>query len=155
MASASVSHLVLFIASLLIAATVAGTLITGVDRVNHAMADQSLQTSEQLEADITIISDAGSDAVVEDGVVTLLVKNTGTSTLRAQSDGIDILINGTYIPNDAVEVEVLGSDGDTSRWAPHAVVEITLELSLSSGDHRAVVRTAGNEDVFRIYFEDT
>lgn len=152
MASVSVSHLVLFIASILIAASVAGTLITGVDRVSDAMDHQSLDTSETIEADITIISDTGSDAIYGDGTVELLVKNTGGSTLPIEPERFDILINGRYITPANVTVTPLPSDTERTDWPSGTVVSITIDESLDVGDHRATVRIRGNEDVitFRV-----
>jgi len=60
MASVPVSHLILFIASLVIAAGVVGTITTGVDRVSAAVEDAGLDATEQLRTDVTIISDANA-----------------------------------------------------------------------------------------------
>ena len=52
--------MILFIASLIVAAGVAGTFTTGVDRLNGALSDESLDVSQQVRTDIEVISDAGS-----------------------------------------------------------------------------------------------
>lgn len=147
MASVSVSHLVLFIASLLIASMVAGTLVTGVDRVSNSVSEQSLETSDSIRTDIDIISDPGSDAVVDGGEVVALVKNTGSKNLAARAASLDVLLNGRYVPSDDLTVEVLdGSDG----WRPGDVIRVTIDVDANddlqlSGSNRLTVIVDGNE----------
>jgi len=56
MASVSASHLIIFIASLVIAAGVVGTLTTGVDRVSSAIDDRSLDVTQQVRMDMACTS---------------------------------------------------------------------------------------------------
>ena len=151
MASVSASHLILFIASLLIAASVAGTLVTGVDRVSDAMSSQSLDTTDQIETDITIISDTGSDGMYDGENVTVLVKNTGSTTLTPDVDRVDILINGVYIPSSQITMEVIDPSAE-SEWASGEVAEFNITEELDSGDNRLSLTIRGNEDVvtFRV-----
>lgn len=143
MASVSMSHLVLFIASILIAASVAGTLVTGVDQVSEALADQSLETSDEIATDIEIISDAGSDALYESGSVTVLVKNTGDNSLVAESGFVDVLVNGTFVGAEDLTFEVVGSGSQT--WYPNDVLRITIDRTLGGGDNRVRVSVSGSE----------
>ncbi|MFP4626574.1 MAG: hypothetical protein ACOCQ3_02915 [Natronomonas sp.] len=150
MASVSVSHLVLFIASLLIASMVAGTLVTGVDRVSSSMSEQSLETSESIRTDIDIISDPGSDAVVDGGDVVALVKNTGSKNLAAREDSIDVLLNGRYVPAEDLVVEELDDDG----WKPGDVIRVTIDADANSDlqvqdSNRLTVIVDGNEALMR------
>ena len=149
MASVSVSHMILFIASMLIAASVAGVFTSSVDRLSGAIDDQGLQISENIRTDIEIISDAGACVFNCSGQnnLTLLVKNTGTDDLVGQSDQIDVLIDGQYQVPSGVAVEVLGSDGPT--WPQGSVARINVTApDLGSGDHRAKVVANGDEEVF-------
>lgn len=149
MASVSVSHLILFIASLLIAASVAGTLVTGVDRVSNAVSDHSVILTEEIETDVTIISDAGSEAVYDPSTETtkLYVKNTGSRALVANASQLDVMLDGAYMTDISVEP----IQGDS--WAPNEVVLIEIDQSLSAGDHRVVVIVNGNRDLFRFRVE--
>lgn len=145
MASVSVSHLIIFITSLVVAAGVAGTLTTQVEGVSQAIDDQGLDVSREIRTDIEVISDAGSDEVYDDGAneLTLLVKNTGSRTLANDSSQVDVLVNGTY--QGDVSITVL----DATDWEPTAVAEITVSnVGLSSGDHRVKVIVTGDEEVF-------
>lgn len=150
MASVSVSHMILFIASMLIAASVAGVFTSSVDRLSGAIDDQGLQVSDSVRTDIEIISDGGDGACAYncsgDGNLSLLVKNTGTQTLPVEADQIEILVDGQFQPASATTVELL--DG-ADRWRSSDVVRLTVsDLNLTSGDHRAKVIVNGDEEVF-------
>ncbi|MFB6122832.1 MAG: flagellar protein G [Haloferacaceae archaeon] len=141
MASVSVSHLVLFIASLVIAAGVAGTFTQSVSRISAGIEDQSLDVSEEVRTDIEIISDSGSS--VYDGTnVTLYVKNTGTSQLVADPTSVDVILDGQY----RTQVSLTVVDG--SSWDSSNVVRLDIEASLPSGDHRVKIIVNGDEEVF-------
>ena len=150
MASVSVSHMILFIASMLIAASVAGVFTSTVDQLSQAIDDQGLRVSDDVRSDIEIISDNGTGACVYDcdgnGNLTLLVKNTGSSELIGRAEQIDVLVDGRYQSPADVTVTVLG---DAQTWNRNEVVRIEVnEPGLSSGDHRAKVVVNGDEEVF-------
>jgi flagellar protein FlaG len=150
MASVSISHMILFIASMLIAASVAGVFTTSVERLSGAIDDQGLQVSDDVRTDVEIISDNGTGACVYNcsgnGELTLLVKNTGSQQLTAQPDQIDVLIDGQFQPASDLTVQVLG---DSDTWARGAVIRISVAADLPSDqDHRAKVIVNGDEEVF-------
>jgi flagellar protein FlaG len=149
MASVSASHLILFIASMVIAASVAGVFTSNVDRLSEAIDDQGLQVSDNVRTDVEIISDSGSDNVYDDTVseVTLHVKNIGTNDLLPNATQVDVLVNGEFQPSGDLTIEVLGT-GDPNTWTENEVVRITISQSLSPGDHRAKVIVNGDEEVF-------
>jgi len=151
MASVSISHMILFIASMIIAASVAGVFTSSVNDLSQAISDQGLQASDDVRTDIEIISDNGTGACVYDcsgaDNLTLLIKNTGTRNLPAQADQIDVLVDARYQPAEDVSVEVLG-DADTWRRGSVLRVNVT-QPDLGSGDHRAKVIVNSDEEVFR------
>jgi flagellar protein FlaG len=144
MASVSASHLILFIASLVIAAGVAGTFTQGISRLSQGIDDQSLEVSEEVRTDIEVISDAGSPVYNNSSAtVTLLVKNTGTADIPADSRFVEILLDGEYRTNVTVTVV------DGAEWRPNNVVRLEIGgVDLSSGDHRAKLIVNGDEEVF-------
>jgi flagellar protein FlaG len=148
MASVSASHLILFIASMVIAAGVAGTFTQGISRLSQGIDDQSLEVSEEVRTDIEIISDAKSPVYNNStNTATLLVKNTGTTDIPADSRFVEILVDGRYRAN--VTVTVLDGTG----WRPNNVVRLEVGgVDLSTGDHRAKVVVNGDEEVlaFRV-----
>ena len=145
MASVSSSTLILFIASILVAASVAGTMTNGVSRLSDALGDRSIDVSNEIRTDIDVISDPGSDAVYSDAEtnVTLLLKNTGSQTLSTDPDTLDIIIDGQYATD--VSTRVVGSDTD---WEKGAVLEVTVNRSLADGSHRAVVIVNDHRETF-------
>lgn len=146
MAGVSASHLILFIASMLIAASVAGVFTDTVGRLSQAISDQGLDVTQDVRTDIEIISDSGSSAVYNDSGndnVTLHIKNTGSRTLPAEPDTVDLFVDGKY----ETDVTLTLLD-DTDRWRPGGVVELEIHESLSSGDHRIKVIVNSDEEVF-------
>jgi flagellar protein FlaG len=148
MSGVSVSHLVIFIASIVVAAGVAGTLVTQVDRVSTSITDQNEELEDQIDSDIEIISDTGSPGSIyddTDGELTLYVKNTGDTELSADADAVDVLIEGSF--NTPENVTLV--DG-AQRWSGGAVVEIVVEASLEPDTPtRVTVVATENEDTIR------
>jgi flagellar protein FlaG len=144
-ASVSSSTLIIFIASILVAASVAGTMTSGVERLSGALGDRSADVSEEIRSDVEIISDAGSPGSVYNNssdTLTLLVKNTGSQTLPADPGVVDVIVDGEYATTVTVEV-VDGSD-----WTVGNVARVNATgVSLSDGDHRAVVVIHGDREV--------
>ena len=167
MASVPVSHLILFVASLVIAAGVVGTVTTGVDRVSSAVDDGSLDATEQLRTDVTVISDPNAgvyDSGAGDaGTVTLLIKNTGTQRLAPDGSGIDVVFDGSFVRPNAMEGEVVSVDGATA-WDRGDVLELTIDLDAAevdalggddgeSTDHRVHLTVNGDEELFQFRVE--
>ena len=147
MSSVSASHLVIFIASIVVAAGVAGTLVTQVDRVSTSIVNQNEDVEERIDTDIRIISDTGQpDSIYDSGTnnLTLYVKNTGGTELNIQQDDIDVLVDGSFNSPDTVS----RVDDTTDRWPPGTVVEVTVN-GITSGDTRATVSVRENEDTIR------
>ena len=147
MASVSASHMILFIASILVATSVAGVLTNTVGDLSNAIDDTGLQVSDDVRTDVEIISDSGSDAVYNDteGNITLYLKNTGSSRLRPGSSAVDVLVNGQYETD--VTVTLLG---DAATWGPGEVVRLDISEPLSTNeDHRVQLTVNGDEEVFQ------
>ena len=145
MASVSSSTLIIFIASILVAASVAGTMTSGVQRLSDALGDRSVDVSKEIQTDVEIISDAGSPASIYDGTsenLTVLLKNTGSNSLGADPDVVEFIVDGRYQTGLTVEVV----DGDS--WTPGNVVRVNAtNVALDNGDHRVVVIVHGDEEV--------
>ena len=150
MAGESISSLILFIAAILVAAGVAGTLVTNVNHISSSIDTHSVDVREQIDTDIEIISDAGSGSVYDGENVTLYVKNTGDRTISSDEGRLDVLVNGRYIPSDDLTLSVL----DNSSWRPGAVAELTIREELDSNENRILVGVDGDSEVFEFYIED-
>jgi flagellar protein FlaG len=150
MASASVSSLIIFIASLVVAASVAGTLVTQVGDITHSVTDSSEDVEKNINTDIAIISDAGRPDSIYDGgaTITVLVKNTGSGTLATDPGQLDVLVNGSYVGESDLTVTKAG--GGSGSWGPGEVVKVEIGYGgLETGDHRVTVIVNGNEEVLR------
>ena len=150
MSGVSASHLVIFIASIVVAAGVAGTLVTQVDRVSTSIVSQNEDVEERIDTDIRIISDTGSDAIYDNDNndnLTLYVKNTGGTELNVQEDDVDVLIEGSFNSPDTVS----RVDDTTDRWPPGTVIEVTVsDPGINTGDDvRVTVSVRENEDTIR------
>ena len=137
--------LILFIASIVVAAGVAGVLIDTVDGISNAVDDRGGDVSKSIETDVEIISDPEAgvyDATNE--TVTLYVKNTGIRTLPSDPGVVDLFVDGQYRTNTTMTVV------DDAAWTPDAVVELTVSnVSLSAGDHRVKLVIDKDEEVFQ------
>ena len=162
MASVPVSHLILFIASLVIAAGVVGTITTGVDRVSAAVDDAGLDATEQLRTDVTVISDPSAgvyNASGEDNM-TLLIKNTGTYRLAPDGSDLDIVLDGSYVPPSATSGKLVSADG-ANAWGRGDVLKLTIDVNdtdevnggLADGDHRVFLSVNGDEELFQFRVE--
>jgi len=145
MASVSVSHLIIFIAAMVVAASVAGALTSTVNDISSAIDEQGPSVSDDIRSDITIINDAGSSVKNGSGAVVLYVKNTGDTELPTQPDRIDVLINGQFSLADNVTI-VTSGDG---VWRRNDVAEIAItDPPTLSGDNRVKLVVGGAEDTF-------
>jgi flagellar protein FlaG len=146
--SVSVSTLVLFIASLVVAAGVAGTLVTTVEDISMSAETTGDEISENIDTDFRIINDGkGDNFYVEDDVtgtssITLYVKNTGSTDLNQDASRIDILVNGRLITDIEISSTRTGTDPDV--WLGTEVIEIVVHLDNQlSSDNRVTVSVNG------------
>lgn len=135
--------MILFVASMLVAVSVAGTLTNGIQRLSGSLGDQSIDVSENIRTDIEIISDPKSGVynTSNNENVSVLVKNTGSQALDPSSRAVDVLVDGRYATNVSVTVV------DGSSWRPGNVVEIEIDRTLAAGDHRVLVIANGDREV--------
>lgn len=146
MADVSAPTLILFIASLVIAAGVSGVLINTVTDISSALDDRGADVSSNIRTDVEIIS--ASEPNVYDATnetLTLYVKNTGTRSLPATGQTFDVIVDAKYQTNVTVTI----ADGE-SAWRPHGVVKVVVGgLDLGTGDHRATFVVDGDEETFQ------
>lgn len=142
MADVSVGSLILFIASIVLAAAVSGVLIDSVGDIADAVGDRSEVVGEDIRTDIEIVSDPGS-AVYDStsNTATVYVKNTGLRTL--DPNGVDVLVDGRY----ATVVAATPVEGD---WVVDSLVELEVQPAdpLGPGDHRLTVIVGTNTETF-------
>jgi flagellar protein FlaG len=146
MAEAAVPSLLVFIASLLVAAGVAGVFSTELGGLSEDIRTLGPDVSDTVRVDLEVVTDPGAQVYYPGASeVRVHVKNTGARTLSADPLDIDLRLDGTDQPASALEVTVLGG-GD---WSPGHVVRIDVAAAgLSSGTHRIAVGVDGYTEVF-------
>ena len=146
MASESISSLILFIASLVVAAGVAGTLTTGVQRVSSSIDEGSLDTAQQIRTDVEIVNDPSReyDASTD---VTVYVRNTGTQGILNNTESFSIVVNGEFVPDSDISVSDANNNNlDAFREGDVAEIEIA-DSYFSTGDNRVFLSVNSDEEV--------
>jgi flagellar protein FlaG len=145
MADVSAPTLILFIASLVIAAGVSGVLINTVSDISNALDERGADVSKNIRTDVEVISES-DPGVYDDGNdnLTVYVKNTGSRNLPASAETFDVLVDATY----QTDVSVTNVDETGEEWRPHDVVEVSITVDLSAGDHRLKLVVDGDEETF-------
>ncbi|CCQ37339.1 fla cluster protein FlaG [Natronomonas moolapensis 8.8.11] len=149
MSGVSASTLVIFIASILVAAGVAGTLVATVGDISNSAETKGDAITESIDADFEILNDGGGSNFYDGtDTVTFYVRNTGSNALFQTGDDINVLINGQFVPAaDLTITSVANDDGSADVWAEGEVLEITVALDsgLDAGGNRLSVSTKGTE----------
>lgn len=138
----SASHIVFFIAAVVVAAGVVGAFSTNVSKLTGHVNARSDALNDELSTDIRIINDPGE---MPNGPLVLYVLNTGSRSLDPNSTVV--LLNGEAKTTFAFDV--LESTEDV--WRHGQVLQITLTgTNLPAGDHRVkVVVDNGVSDTLR------
>ena len=154
MASVSASHLFIFVASLVIAAGVVGTLTTGVERVSSSIDDGSLDVSQQIRMDMSVISDSGH--MYDSGSnITIHVRNTGSQQVAIERSSVDLVLNGQFLSEN--QYSVRDANGDDTVWRPGGVIEIEIAVEGEDAngveldeqdDNRLFLTVNGDEELF-------
>lgn len=144
MSSSSISHLIMFIAGLIVSVSIAGTIMVQVGGMATAIEDRGAGLTEEIETDIAIVSDpSNTESVYDDGTVTIYVKNTGSTDLAGDGSSIDVFIDGGYIGDDDLDVDMVSGG---SAWRSDDVAEITVTDQDLSGDTEFAIIANGNEE---------
>ncbi|WP_053948226.1 hypothetical protein [Halolamina sediminis] len=147
MASASVSELILFIAAVSVAAAVSGVMVTTVGGISDSLDERGADVAADIDTDIDVISDPGSDAVYDDEneSVRILVKNTGRRTIGTDGSSIEVLVDGKYVSPSEYSVSVIGG----GEWYEGGVVRIVVNEPIASGDHRVTIIVESERETLR------
>lgn len=137
--------MILFIASIVVAASVVGVLTDTVTQVSDSIDRRGVSINENIKTDIEIITDSGADNIHDGSAITIHVKNTGSQTLTAEADQMDVFVNGSYISDVTVSLV-----GGATEWRTGEVAQVSITVgSLASGDHRVKVIINKDEELFR------
>ena len=142
-AETAITHMIFFIAAVVLAMGVISVLSVNVQSISGATSANSKVISDQLRTDITVINDPDAVPYRGSAYYTFYAKNTGRSELSI--DYVNLILDGILIPPEDVNAVVL--DGDV-MWRPGDVLAINVTISqLSSGDHSVrVISENGKSD---------
>ncbi|RLI89709.1 MAG: hypothetical protein DRO98_00390 [Archaeoglobales archaeon] len=145
MPSVSASHVVLFVAALVVSSAVAAVMMNVVSETTSVLSQKNRVLVESIKDDITIINDPKNVSV---NPLVIYVKNTGLSTIPIDKKLVDVLVDGVYQTN-----YTMTSLSGNQQWEPGDVVEFRINVTLSSGSHvvRIYVRGAAWDELwFRV-----
>ncbi len=145
-AETAITHMIFFIAAVVLAMGVVAVLSVNVQSISGATSASSKVISDQLRTDITVINDPDTVPYRNNKYYTFYAKNTGKSELNI--DYVNLILDGVLIPPANLTISVL--DGDV-MWRPGDVLNINVTTSkLSPGDHSVrVVTENGKSDSMR------
>ena len=151
MSGVSASTLVIFIATILVAAGVAGTLVTTVGDISNSAETRGDAITESIDADIELLNDGGGsnfydEPSTDESEITFYVRNTGSTALTQDPADIDVLVNGLFVPEADLAIDSSNGDND-GVWAEDEVLEIVVSLDrqLDGSGNRLTVSTKGTE----------
>ncbi|MCD6276300.1 MAG: flagellar protein G [Thermoplasmata archaeon] len=123
--STSATHIIFFIASVVIAASFVGVAATAILDISDGIEDRGDMISKQLSADFEVINDP---ELVSNNPVVLYLKNTGKVPLSTQH--ITVLIDGSSVDDFTVSSET---------WMPGETITLTININLATGEHVAKI----------------
>jgi len=146
MASVSSAHLVLFIAAVLFSAALAGTLTESATQLGESIEDAADNDATQTATAFQVVSDDDAPNAVYDAdgeTLTVLVKNTGDTTIPSRPDDVTLLVDGAY------QADVRTTALDDDRWRPGTVLRVRANVTLApDAETRVIVDAGGHRDHF-------
>ncbi|RQD88386.1 flagellar protein G [Methanosalsum natronophilum] len=123
-ADIAMSHLIFFIAAVIIAMSIVAIVTVNVQNITGATTAGSQTLADQLRTDITIINDPEMVIRDEDNNITFYIKNTGSSEINAQY--MTIVLNGAMVSSNDIRPSI---NGDTEHIMAQPGDVIVLEIS--------------------------
>lgn len=131
MSSESVSHMVFFIAAVVIATSVSAILYTAAYKVSLGIEEQGESFKKLLGTDFEIINDPTQIPYNADqGYYEFYIKNTGTEEIVIDPSVTTVLIDGSIVDFDS---------SDYSLKTAEVATLYVYAYPLDSGDHKLIV----------------
>ncbi len=121
--STSATHIIFFIASIIIAASFVGVAVVAIMNISNGIEDRGDIISKQLSEDFKIINDPER---MTNNPVILYLKNTGKIALSVQH--ITVLVDG-------ISANFTVVDGTNITWNPGVTITLVVDIDLASGTH--------------------
>ncbi|RLI75239.1 flagellar protein G [Archaeoglobales archaeon] len=132
----SASHMIFFIASILVAASVSAVLFVTVQKMSIEIQEQGEHLKQIISTDFEIINDPDSipSASSIDGTIyTFYIKNTGTNSIVFTPETVTVIIDGLVVGNNDLSLTPYG------KLKAGEVGQINVTTTLNTGDHKITV----------------
>ena len=142
---ASFTQTIFFIASIVIAVSIAGTMIAVTGMMADEVRTKAGAAASEMGSSIVIINDP-RQVPYDEGQIIIYIKNVGSTAPSYRN--MLIFLDGEFIEYDARLL-----DGTNETWSIGSVVEATITADVQEGDHTVkVVLSNGISDTldFRI-----
>jgi flagellar protein FlaG len=137
-AETAVTHMIFFIAAIILAISVVALISADVQSMVASSGASSKLLSEQMRTDLTVVNDPEMIPYNEvSKTYTFYVKNTGKTELVPEY--VTVLVDGILIAPENVDISLV--DGDVV-WRPGDILTldvVTVPAPLDPGDHRILV----------------
>lgn len=134
MGSLATSEMIFFIATLVLSVSVVGVLGGQTAHLTMGMENSAKGTSSLIQTDFQIINDP-SHVPYDNGYV-FYIKNTGENSIVFTNNSISVLINGTLITGNLLNVISPGSSG---QIMPSQVGELVVNIPIGPGYNQITV----------------
>jgi flagellar protein FlaG len=125
----SFTQMIFFIASIIVAVSIAGTIIGVSGVLANEMRTKADSAASEMGSAIVFLNDP-RHVPYEDGVITLYIKNIGE--ISQSYNDLILFIDGEYTEFDARIV-----NSSSENWVTGEVIEVTATITLEEGDHTA------------------
>lgn len=134
MGSLATSEMIFFIATLVLSVSVVGVLGGQTAHLTMGMENSAKGTSSLIQTDFQIINDP-SHVPYDNGYV-FYIKNTGENNIVFTNNSISVLINGTLMTGNLLNVI---SPGNSGQILPSQVGELVVNTTIGSGYNQITV----------------
>jgi len=132
--SISASHLLFFIAAVVVAGMVVSVVIGGIDSISTGIRERSDSIRKDMGSRIDIINDPTMVPYNETSHnLTIYVKNTAME--RLDINDLTMVLDGRMLTNFTWEYVDNAAFLDDNAWGPGEVVDITINTTMTDGLH--------------------
>ena len=128
------TQLIFFVSAIIVATAVVAVAANSVYDLATGIGDRGDQIQDEMSTTIEIINDAST---IPNDPVLIYVQNQGSTTIN--QNYILVILDGIAVS----EYNLTLTGNTTSYWDPASILTISIDTSLSSGDHTVMV-TTGN-----------
>jgi len=132
-ADTAITHMIFFIAAVIIAVSVVAVLNTNVQSLTSSAYTNSNILADQLRTDITIVNDP-EIVPNNNNTYSFYVKNTGKTNIPV--DYVNVFIDGLLVSSEDLDLRL---QEDEREWRPADLLILEISTSLSPGGHRILV----------------